>query len=79
MLIGELKKLLDEYPDDAEVRIAHQPQWPFEYEVKGLIATSELGQPQRDAAYNRVWIVEGPLIGPTNKHIWRDEFRKRVC
>lgn len=31
MTVRDLKRLLDELDDDVEVRIASQPNWPFEY------------------------------------------------
>ena len=37
MNVGELKALLEEMDDDAEVRIASQPSWPFENEVASVI------------------------------------------
>ncbi|NQU57017.1 MAG: hypothetical protein HQ513_07265 [Rhodospirillales bacterium] len=77
MLIRELRALLDAYPNDSEVRIAHQPLWPFEYEVRGLVATGELTPPQGGQAPNLVWIVEGKLIGPISDQVWRAEFQKR--
>lgn len=33
MTVGELKELLEDLPDNAEVRLAHQPRWPFELSV----------------------------------------------
>ena len=33
LTVEELKEMLEDLPDDMEVRVAHQPSWPFEYEV----------------------------------------------
>lgn len=44
MNIAELKELIADLPDDAEVRIAHQPKWPFEYSV-GASAYVEVSEP----------------------------------
>lgn len=39
-LIDSLQDLADEYGDDTEVRIAQQPQWPFEYSIGDIQAVS---------------------------------------
>lgn len=31
--VGELMGWLEEMDEDAEVKLAHQPSWPFEYSV----------------------------------------------
>jgi len=33
MNVGDLKRLLEDIDDDAEVRFASQPSWPFEYSI----------------------------------------------
>jgi hypothetical protein len=33
MKVIELKEALEGIPDDAEVRLAMQPSWPFEYSL----------------------------------------------
>lgn len=34
MTVGDLKRLLEECEsDEDEVRLAHQPHWPFEYSI----------------------------------------------
>ena len=38
-LLDELEDMATEYGDDAEVRLAHQPRWPFEYSVADVAAT----------------------------------------
>ena len=47
-LIQELQYL----DPEAEVRIAQQPSWPFEYDVNGVV---EIG--------GKVWLVEGDQLG----------------
>lgn len=37
MTIGQLKQILEDLPDDAEVRIAHQPNYPFELSVGNCV------------------------------------------
>ena len=36
MKVSELMELLQECDPDAEVTIAHQPNYPFEYSIQGL-------------------------------------------
>lgn len=37
MIVYELKRLLEDFDDDAEVRWASQPSWPMEYHVNDAI------------------------------------------
>ncbi len=37
-LIEELEEMAGEFGDDCEVRIAHQPSWPFEYGIGEIVA-----------------------------------------
>lgn len=37
MTVIELKEALEGIPDDAEVRLAMQPSWPFEYSIGDVI------------------------------------------
>jgi hypothetical protein len=80
LTIRELIKALESYPPDAEVRIAHQPMWPFEYGAWGVISDAELGG---DSAADSmiptvkaVWIVEGKLIGHFTIEAWRAAEKK---
>jgi hypothetical protein len=46
--VSELKARLEGYEDDAEVRMAHQPHWPFELSIAGVISSDELAsEPER--------------------------------
>ncbi len=36
MNVADLKSLLNNYPDDTEVRLMNQSSWPFEYSVLGV-------------------------------------------
>lgn len=38
MTVRDLKSLLEGVDEDAEVRIAHQPHWPFEYSIRQVVA-----------------------------------------
>lgn len=37
LTVGELKKWLEGIDDDAEVRIAHQPDWPLRHLMAGAV------------------------------------------
>ena len=37
MKVSELLELLEDMPEDAEVRLAHQPSWPFEYSIDQVV------------------------------------------
>lgn len=37
MTVGELIGRLEEYEPDSEVRLAHQPNWPFEYGISEIV------------------------------------------
>jgi len=45
MKVSELKELLEQYDEDLDVKMACQPNYPFEYAIDGVISRSEaLGQ-----------------------------------
>lgn len=52
MTVEELIQELEQMDRDAEVRIAQQPSWPFEYDLNGVIESG-----------GKVWIVEGEQKG----------------
>lgn len=35
MTKSQLIEALEDYSDDAEIRVMHQPSWPFEYAIQG--------------------------------------------
>ncbi len=47
MNVGELKELLEGLDDEVEVRIAHQPSWPFEYSI-GRVVEVDLSEDPED-------------------------------
>lgn len=68
--VEELMDRLSEMPPGAEVRLAHQPSWPFEYSVDGwspVVAvdpSEDDGEgPPAEAGETVVYIVEGSQIG----------------
>lgn len=77
LTVGQLIELLKEYPDSTEVRIAHQPQWPFQYHIKGVVSDADLTVCQHTADIPVLWLVEGALIDTLAPEVWEAEFRKR--
>lgn len=69
MLISELiEQLLDIQADhpDAEVRLAMQPSWPFEYSIHQVVAVEEGDTPDRDEGSDPdviVYLSEGVQLG----------------
>ena len=43
MTVGELKEILEGFDDEVEVRLAMQPNWPFEYSVSDSVAIAGEG------------------------------------
>lgn len=41
MTVKQLMELLEDYPEEAEVRLAQQPSWPFEYRVGEIVETTD--------------------------------------
>ena len=39
MLVRELIEMLEDCDEHAEVRLAHQPSWPFEYSIDSAMPT----------------------------------------
>ena len=58
MTVGELIEMLQELPEDALVRFASQPAWPFEYEIKDRAVE---GKTEDGEAV--VYLVEGEQMG----------------
>lgn len=59
MTVGELRSLLEQYDEDAPVRVAIQPSYPLACVVNNVISREEMGgEPERDEAADRVvWIA----------------------
>ena len=70
-LIDELEALADQHGDYVEVRLAHQPEWPFEYALDQVVAvnTAEDDEGFGDKAEEDegdaliVYLAEGSQIG----------------
>jgi hypothetical protein len=42
MTVAELIQLLEQYDEDAEIRVAFQPSWPLRARVQNVIASDEV-------------------------------------
>lgn len=42
MTVGELIQLLEAYESSHEIRLASQPNWPFEYRLAGVASDEEV-------------------------------------
>lgn len=63
MNVQELKELLEDLPDDMEVRLMIQPSYPFEYSITGSVMKSELQDEDQapDEFAARLWNQNVPL------------------
>jgi hypothetical protein len=65
MRVGELIERLQQFDEDAEVRLAFQPSWPLQFEIKGVasLREAERQEPEEDQTEEReddiIYIVEG--------------------
>ncbi|MCO5252604.1 MAG: hypothetical protein M9949_14445 [Candidatus Kapabacteria bacterium] len=67
MRVSELKEILENLDDDMEVRVASQPNYPFEYAIDGAVSGAEL---ELDGCDNILYLVEGEQIGYFTKKAW---------
>lgn len=56
MTVGELIEELRYMDQDATVRFASQPSWPFEYSINGVVQTTVKDQ-------DTVYLEEGRQVG----------------
>jgi hypothetical protein len=65
MNVGELIEFLKDLPEDAEVRFAQQPSYPFEYSVADVVIIGgELGANEDGEDDDPVvYLVEGSQLG----------------
>jgi hypothetical protein len=80
-LIERLEYLREELDGngDIEVRLMHQPEWPFEYSIAGVISSRDIrvGDPDEDESFapqgdadEVVYICEGRQLGYGSKNAW---------
>jgi hypothetical protein len=75
MTVGELIARLQRYPEDAEVRLMCQPDYPFEYSVDSTIQRSEIPSDHDDDDFDDeddsdVFILEGEQLGYGTSNAW---------
>lgn len=78
MNVGKLMEFLKDLPEDAEVRIAQQPSYPFEYSVAdvviigGPLGANEDGEDDEPVVYLTEGSQLGYLPGKVSREIgWR--------
>ena len=60
MTVGELIEELKYMDEDATVRFASQPSWPFEYSINGVVQTIVN---EHNNKYDVVYLEEGRQVG----------------
>ena len=75
MTVRELIDILEGFDGDMEVRIAEQPNWPFEYSIAGIAEfnPNEDDWDDEDEEENNksfVYIVEGRQLGYISNTLW---------
>ncbi|MFP3549770.1 hypothetical protein SB861_03510 [Paraburkholderia sp. SIMBA_049] len=45
MKVADLMEMLEGLPEDADVRIAQQPNWPFEYSIRDAVLVGPDSRP----------------------------------
>ena len=61
MTVGELIEELKYMDEDATVRFASQPSWPFEYSINGVLQTTV--RDREDNEIDMVYLEEGRQVG----------------
>ena len=61
MIVYELKRLLEDFDDDAEVRLASQPSWPLEYHINDAIWAGKNANGTLKTRSS--WVTEMPYDG----------------
>lgn len=64
-LLDILEHAIEQYGPDIEVRLAHQPSYPFEYTTRDAV----LVEPLKDNEEPIIYIVEGAQIGYLPAHV----------
>jgi hypothetical protein len=86
MKVSELIEILSEMDADAQVLIASQPNWPFEFAIAGVARRAEMladddGEPATEShepgtTASDVFIVEGTQLRYGSKAAWETARRR---
>lgn len=87
-LIDALEEQAELVGDDAEVRIAHQPNWPLELTIARVVSSEDMARAydpddpdcedqdepgsEDDEAEPVVWLTEGQQLGYASKRLWQE-------
>lgn len=64
MTVKELINELQQYPEESEVRLAMQPNWPFEYSISDVVYTPPvLNDNEEEEEIGIVYLAEERQIG----------------
>ena len=63
MTVEELIEELRLFNQEAQVRFASQPSWPFEYSINGVVQTTVENQQDSAVEEDTVYLEEGRQIG----------------
>ena len=73
MKVRELLDRLSEYSEDAEVRLMHQPSYPLESTLGGVVGESEIREHEGGDLGDEpevVYLLEGTQIGYGRRVAW---------
>jgi len=78
MKVGELIEMLQQYDPEAELYLAEQPSWPFEFSIAGVVQRENvLAEEDDDVAVCRdgmspsdVLLIEGTQLRYGSKQTW---------
>jgi hypothetical protein len=70
MTVEELRELLEQFDDETEVRIASQPNYPFEYSIAGAVDGRDIYFEGADGERNVLYLLEGRQLGYFRKDVW---------
>lgn len=71
MRVAELMELLEGMPEDAEVRLAQQPRWVFEYSIRDALLVGPDARPVTIfiPRQSRIWPARpGMILAPSRSH-----------
>ena len=79
MTVARLKEILEDLDDETEIRLMHQPSWPFEYSVAGYWVPEESEESEEHSDFQPgetdqpvLYLVEGRQIGYGTTAAWEE-------